>query len=136
MSFSSETATFKAFMGEKLANEEGDAIQVMIGQAISDHLVDAADDIVLKNFFGNVNGNLDESKTTAIIDNAASADPDMCEDATGTAIRPTDVRGFVRGIWDAGRQNEKMTEFLPKVINGLNLSSVSDTYKQGPVALR
>jgi len=128
--FSSEATLYKAYLGDKVSAEDADVTQQVITQKISETLVDGANDDVMKQIFGDANGNFDEAKAKEIIDKAMADNPDMFKDASGKTIAPGDVVSMIRSSWDLERQGQKMSDALPKAIDGFK-ADASDTYKQG-----
>ncbi|MFV3315022.1 type III effector HrpK domain-containing protein [Pseudomonas sp. NY15374] len=128
--YASNAALFKEFLGDKVTPQEASEVGQRINQAVSDSLIDGADNTTLKDIFGDGSGNFDENKAKAIIDKAMADDPDMFKDSSGAPIRPQDVISMLRSVWDTNRQGEKISDVLPKSIDGLKLN-VSESYKQG-----
>ncbi|WP_411382940.1 type III effector HrpK domain-containing protein [Pseudomonas sp. L7] len=128
--YASNAALFKEFLGDKVTPQEASEVGQRINQTVSDSLIDGADNTTLKDIFGDGSGNFDENKAKAIIDKAMADDPDMFKDSSGTPIRPQDVISMLRSVWDTNRQGEKISDVLPKSIDGLKLN-VSESYKQG-----
>ena len=128
--FAADAAAYKAFLGDKISSDDAAAVETQVTEALSETLVGAAGGDVMKQMFGDANGNFDEAKATDVITKAAQADPDMFKTADGATIKPADVVSMIRSMWDIGRQNDKIGDTLPKVIDGLKLN-VSDAYKQG-----
>ncbi|MDR9750833.1 type III effector HrpK domain-containing protein [Pseudomonas sp. SZMC_28357] len=128
--FSNDATLYKAYLGDKVSPEDADVTQQIISQKISETLVDGANDDVMKQIFGDANGNFDEAKTKAIIDKAMADDPAMFTDAAGKPIAAGDVVTMIRSSWDLERQGQKMSDVLPKAIDGFK-ADASETYKQG-----
>lgn len=128
--FGSQAALFKAFLGDRVSLQDASEVQQRINQAVSETLVDGATADTLKDIFGDGAGNFDEAKVTAIIEKAMAEDPNMFTDANGAPVRPQDVVLLLRSVWDLNRQGEKISDALPKAIDGLKLN-VSESYKQG-----
>ncbi|MDF0733626.1 type III effector HrpK domain-containing protein [Pseudomonas entomophila] len=128
--FGSQAALFSEFLGDRVSPQDASDVQQRINQALSQTLIDGATDDALKDIFGDGSGNFDEAKVTAIIEKAMADDPDMFKDASGTPIRPQDVVSLMRSVWDLNRQGEKISDALPKAIDGMKLN-VGEAYKQG-----
>lgn len=128
--YAAHAALLKEFLGDKVSAQDASTVQQYVNQAVSDTLVNGASDDVLKGAFGDDNGNFDEAKTEAIIDKAMADDPDLFKDATGAQIKPQDVISLIRSMWDVNRQGQKISDVLPKAVDGLKLNA-SDAYKQG-----
>lgn len=128
--YAAHAALLKEFLGDKLSAQDSSTVQQYVNQSISDTLVDGANDDVLKGAFGDANGNFDEAKTQAIIDKAMADDPEMFKDASGAQINPADVVSLLRSMWDVNRQGQKISDVLPKAVDGIKLNA-SDAYKQG-----
>lgn len=128
--YAAHAELLKEFLGDKVSAQDSSTVQQYVNQAVSDSLVNGANDDVLKGAFGDANGNFDEAKTTAIIEKAMADDPEMFKDATGAQIKPQDVISLIRSMWDVNRQGQKISDVLPKAVDGLKLNA-SDSYKQG-----
>ena len=128
--YAANASLLKEFLGDKVSAQDSSTVQQYVNQAVSDSLVNGANDDVLKSTFGDANGNFDEAKTTAILNQAMADNPDMFKDATGAQIKPQDVISLIRSMWDVNRQTQKISDVLPKAVDGLNLNA-SDAYKQG-----
>jgi hypothetical protein len=128
--YAANASLLKEFLGDKVSLEDSSVVQQYVNQAISDTLVNGANDDVLKGAFGDADGNFDEAKTKAIIDKAMADDPQMFKDATGAQIDPADVVSLIRSVWDVNRQGQKISDVLPKAVDGIKLNA-SDAYKQG-----
>jgi len=130
-SFAASTASAQAFLGASASPDDAAKLQVNFNEILTDTLVNSADGDTLNVTLGDGSGNFDEAKVSAAITSAAQADPTLFTAADGSKIDPAQVVSMLRSLWDSGRQGEKITEALPKAIDGLNLGSVSDAYKQG-----
>jgi hypothetical protein len=128
--FSNDATLYKAFLGDKVSDADADVIQQIISQNISESLLNGANDDVMKQIFGDAEGNFDEAKTKEIIDKAMIDNPDMFKDASGQPITAGDVVSMIRSGWDLERQGQKMNDALPKAIDGFK-AEASDAYKQG-----
>lgn len=128
--YAAHAALLKEFLGDKVSAQDSSTVEQYVNQAVSDTLVNGANDDVLKSMFGDANGNFDEAKTEAILDKAMADNPDMFKDATGAQIKPQDVISLIRSMWDVNRQGQKISDVLPKAVDGLKLNA-SDAYKQG-----
>lgn len=128
--FSQGATYYKAFLGEKITPAESDTLRELVRQKVSDSLLDSAGQGVMADTFGDANGNFDEAKTKEIVDKALADNPDMFKDSTGQAIAPADVVSLIRSSWDLGRQGEKISDVMPKAIDGIK-STASTAYKQG-----
>jgi hypothetical protein len=128
--FSNDATLFKGYLGDKVSADDADVTQQIIAQKISETLVDGANDDVMKQIFGDANGNFDEAKAKEVIDKAMADNPDMFKDASGQTIAAADVASMIRSSWDLERQGQKMSDALPKAIDGFK-ADASDAYKQG-----
>lgn len=128
--FGTQAALFKEFLGDKVSAQDASEVQQRINQALSETLIDGATTEALKDIFGDGSGNFDEAKVTAIIEKAMAEEPNLFTDASGKPIQPQDVVSLLRATWDLNRQGEKISDALPKAIDGLKLN-VSESYKQG-----
>ncbi|MFJ3007431.1 type III effector HrpK domain-containing protein [Pseudomonas fluorescens] len=128
--FSNDATLYKAYLGDKISAADADTTQQIITQKLSETLINGANDEVMKQIFGDANGNFDEGKTQAIIDKAMTDNPDMFKDADGQPIAPSDVVSMIRSSWDLERQGQKINDAMPKAIDGFK-ASASDSYKQG-----
>ncbi|MDR9752459.1 type III effector HrpK domain-containing protein [Pseudomonas sp. SZMC_28357] len=128
--FSSDATMYRAYLGDKVSPEDADVTQQIISQKLSETLVDGANDEVMKQIFGDANGDFDEAKTKDIIDKAMADNPDMFKDAAGQPIAAGDVVSMIRSTWDLERQGQKISDALPKSIDSFK-ADASDTYKQG-----
>lgn len=127
--FSNDAILYKAYLGDKVSAADADTTQQIISEKISETLVDGANTDVMKQVFGDADGNFDEAKTKAIIDKAMEDNPDLFKDATGKTLDPVDVVSLIRSTWDLERQGQKMNDALPKVID--SKATASESYKQG-----
>jgi len=128
--FATDAAILTEFLGNRITAQDTSAVQQWVTETLSETLVDGANDDVLKNAFGDENGNFDEAKTKDIIDKAMAADPEMFKDSTGAQITGEDVVTLIRSLWDVNRQGEKISDALPKAIEKFKLEA-GPAYKQG-----
>lgn len=128
--FAAQAALFGEFLGDKISVGDASVVQQFVSGAISDALVDGASESVLIDVFGSVNGGIDETKVKDIIDRAMTADAGLFKDASGAPIASEDILSMMRGAWDVGRQGNKISDVLPKIVDGIKLDA-SDAYKQG-----
>ncbi|MGY2288520.1 type III effector HrpK domain-containing protein [Pseudomonas sp. SDO528_S397] len=130
-SFAASTASAQAFLGDKASADDAATLQVNFNEALGDTLLGSASTDTLNVTLGDGNGNFDEAKVTAAINDAAQKDPEMFVTADGGKIDPAQVVSMLRSVWDIGRQGDKIADALPKAIEGMKFGDVSPAFKQG-----
>ncbi|MGU3307658.1 type III effector HrpK domain-containing protein [Pseudomonas sp. M5A4_2d] len=130
-SFAASTASAQAFLGDKATADEAATLQVNFNENLSDALLGGATTDTLNVTLGDGNGNFDEAKVTAAINDAQQKDPQMFVTSDGGKIDPAQVVSMLRSVWDIGRQGNKIADALPKAIEGMKFGDVSPAFKQG-----
>ncbi|ARB26804.1 hypothetical protein HX787_10030 [Pseudomonas tolaasii] len=130
-SFAASTASTQAFLGDKATADDAATLQVNFNENLGDALLGGATNDTLNVTLGDGNGNFDEAKVTAAINDAQQKDPEMFTTADGGKIDPAQVVSMLRSVWDIGRQGDKIADALPKAIEGMKFGDVSPAFKQG-----
>ena len=130
-SFAASTASAQAFLGDKATADDAATLQVNFNENLGDALLGGATTDTLNVTLGDGNGNFDDAKVTAAINDAQQKDPEIFTTSDGGKIDPAQVVSMLRSVWDIGRQGNKIADALPKAIEGMKFGDVSPAFKQG-----
>lgn len=117
--FGGEVALLGSFLDAKYVQDNAVKLQQAFSDAIEGTLGDASLSD-LESVFGDANGNIDEAKLTAILEDMEKTDPAMFKDSNGNPIKPSDIVAAIRAGFDGGvRQPSKVADALKKIADAL-----------------
>ncbi|WP_088346343.1 MULTISPECIES: type III effector HrpK domain-containing protein [Rhodomicrobium] len=113
--FSADVAAFNMVLDPQLVADNAGKLETNLVDIVSDEIFGTSTQEEFLAAFGDGNGNLDETKLRAALDEAQRDNPQMFTDASGTRISTDAIVGAFRGVWDDVRQGAKLTDALAKL---------------------
>ncbi len=134
--FSIDAAGFAAVLDPKTVSDNAATLQSNFSDAITANMLGKAPASAITDAIGDGHGGLDDARIKAVLDQLQAQDPDIFQNADGTAIKPDQVTSLLKQVWDgAGRQPAKILDALGKLTGDKPTNPLNAQYSKGTLHL-